>query len=69
VFDFGIFAPPNFARGAQWSQKGPQMGNKIGFGAKQKNVHTPMGALHSLGTFRDSFIFIVIRRKKTKKKL
>jgi hypothetical protein len=39
VFDFGIFAPPNFARGAPWSQKGPRMGNKIVFGAKKKRAH------------------------------
>ena len=56
VLDFGIFTPPNFAPGAQWSQKGPQMGPKIGFGAKKK-TDTPMNALNPLGTFWDILIF------------
>jgi hypothetical protein len=36
VLDFGICSPPDFAAEAQWSRKDPQMGPRIGFGAKKK---------------------------------
>ena len=56
VLDFGIFTPPNFAPGAQWSQKGPQIGPKIGFGA-QKKTDTPIDVLNQLDIFLVNFIF------------
>ena len=54
VLGFGIFTPQNFAPEAQWSQKSPEIGLKIGFGAKTKNGHgngcpKPIG--HILGQF------------------
>ena len=36
VPDFGIFSPLNFAPSVDLGQKGPQIGLKIGFGAKKK---------------------------------
>ena len=36
VPDFGIFSPLNFAPSVDSGQKGPQIGLKIGFGAKKK---------------------------------
>ena len=56
VLDFGIFTPSNFAHGAQWSQKGPQIGPKIGFGA-QKKTDTPIDVLNQLDIFLVNFIF------------
>ena len=54
VPDFGIFSPLNFAPSVDSGQKGPQIGLKIGFGAKKKNGHAngctkPIG--HILGQF------------------
>jgi hypothetical protein len=55
VPDFGIFSPLNFAPSVDSGQKGPQIGLKIGFGAKKK-TDTPMDALNPLDTFRGNFI-------------
>ena len=38
VPDFGIFSPLNFAPSVDSGQKGPQIGLKIGFGAKKKRT-------------------------------
>ena len=56
VPDFGIFSPLNFAPSVDSGQKGPQIGLKIGFGAKKKKTDTPMHALNQLDTFWGNFI-------------